>query len=120
MTVACIRLSKFYYDGKNYSAAKIYAMKGIRFNSIYAENYVTLGTIFEIENDTESAASYYKEALTKKLEGGMSQIVDFYGFIPAAKLALLYFSKKDYEESLKYCDRALQHKSDNVREHDTR
>ena len=114
MTVACIRLSKFYYDGKNYSAAKIYAMKGIRFNSIYAENYVTLGTIFEIENDTESAASYYKEALTKKLEGGMSQIVDFYGFIPAAKLALLYFSKKDYEESLKYCDRALQHKSDNV------
>jgi glycosyltransferase involved in cell wall biosynthesis/tetratricopeptide (TPR) repeat protein len=113
MTVACIRLSKYYYDQKNYPAAKMYAMKGIRFNSIYAENYVTLGTIFEIEKDLESAATYYKEALTKKLEGGMSQIVDFYGFIPAAKLALLYFSRKDYEECLKYCSVALQHKPDN-------
>jgi GT2 family glycosyltransferase/tetratricopeptide (TPR) repeat protein len=114
MTVACIRLSKYYYENKNYSAAKTYSMKGIRFNSIYAENYVTLGVIFEIENDLDSAASYYKEALTKKLEGGMSQIVDFYGFIPAAKLAILYFTKRDYEECLKYCDVALQHKSDNA------
>jgi glycosyltransferase involved in cell wall biosynthesis len=114
MTVACIRLSKYYYENKNYSAAKTYAMKGIRFNSIYAENYVTVGMVFEIENDPNSAASYYKEALTKTLEGGMSQIVDFYGFIPAAKLALLYFAKKDYEETLKYCDLALKHKSDNV------
>jgi len=114
MTVACIRLSKYHYENKNYAAAKTYAMKGIRFNSIYAENYVTVATIFEIENDLDSAASYYKEALTKKLDAGMSQIVDFYGFIPAAKLAILYFAKKEYEECLKYCDIALQHKSDNV------
>lgn len=114
MTVACIRLSKYYHEKKDYSAAKTYAMKGIRFNSIYAENYVTLGTIFEIENDLDSAASYYKEALTKKLDAGMSQIVDFYGFIPAAKLAILYFTKRDYEECLKYCDIALHHKSDNA------
>jgi glycosyltransferase involved in cell wall biosynthesis len=113
-TVACIRMSKYYFDKNEFATAKTYAMKGIRFNSIYAENYVTLGTIFEIENDFDSAASYYKEALTKKLDGGMSQIVDFYGFIPAAKLAMLYFNKKDFEQSSKFCALALQHKSDNA------
>ena len=109
-TVACIRLSKHYYENGRLSDAKNMALKGIRFNSIYAENYVTVGTIYQKEGDTETAEKYYKEAMTKKLEGGMSQIVDFYGFIPAVKLTVMYMSQKRYEEALKYCEMSLKYK----------
>lgn len=112
LTVACIRLSKYYMDHNNPEAAKNFALKGVRFNSIYAENYVTLGIIYEQEGRPLVAAQYYKEALTKKLEGGMSQIVDYYGFIPAAKLAMLYMGRKEFKEALKYCQVALEHKPD--------
>lgn len=113
LTTACIKLSKYYIERSDFNSAKNYALKGIRFNSIYAENYVILGTVFEHDGDKETAISYYKEALNKKLEGGMSQIVDYYGFIPAAKLSLLYYGEKNYEEAIKYCDIALEHKPDN-------
>ena len=113
LTTACIKLARYYMDKKDFSSAKSYALKGIRFNSIYAENYVILGSVFEHDGDHETAISYYKEALTKKLDGGMSQIVDYYGFIPAAKLALVYYAQKDYEKGMKYCSLALKHKPDN-------
>jgi glycosyltransferase involved in cell wall biosynthesis len=113
LTTACIKLAKYYLEKSDYPSAKSYALKGIRFNRIYAENYVILGNIFEHDNDTDTAASYYKEALNKKLEGGMSQIVDYYGFIPAAKLSLLYYAKKEYDNAVKYCNLALKHKPGN-------
>ena len=34
LCVACIRISKYYYDKKDYASAKTYAFKGVRFNSI--------------------------------------------------------------------------------------
>lgn len=113
LTTACIRLSRHYLEKGVLDKAKTYALTGIRFNSIYAECYVILGNIFEQENDTDTAIAYYKEALSKKLEGGMSQIVDYYNFIPAAKLSLIYFGRKEYEEALNYCELALSHKPDN-------
>ncbi len=113
LTTACIRLSRHYLEKGVLDKAKTYALTGIRFNSIYAECYVILGNIFEQENDSDTAIAYYKEALSKKLEGGMSQIVDYYNFIPAAKLSLIYFGRKEYEEALNYCELALSHKPDN-------
>jgi GT2 family glycosyltransferase/tetratricopeptide (TPR) repeat protein len=113
LTVACIKVSKYYYDKREFDNAKNYALKGIRFNDIYAENYVIVGSIFEHQDNTESAAEYYKEALKKPLTGGMSQLVDYYGFIPSAKLALLYFNKRNYEKALEYCNIALSHKNNN-------
>ncbi len=112
LTVACIRLSKHYYDNHDFEAAKSYALKGIRFNSIYAENYITVGTIFEQQKNIDEAINYYKEAMTKPLEGGMSQIVDFYGFVPAGKLSLIYYERKDYIEAAKYNEIALTFKPD--------
>lgn len=114
LTNACIRLARYYLEKRDYASAKTYALKGVRFNSIYAENYVILGNIFEHENDPDTAASYYKEALNKRLDGGMSQIVDYYGFIPAAKLALLYNARKEYDNGIKYCELALKHKPDDA------
>jgi glycosyltransferase involved in cell wall biosynthesis/tetratricopeptide (TPR) repeat protein len=114
LTNACIRLARYYIEKKDYAAAKTYALKGVRFNCIYAENYVILGTIFEQENDPDTAASYYKEALNKKLDGGMSQIVDYYGFIPSAKLALLYNARKEYDIGIKYCELALRYKPEDA------
>jgi len=113
LTTACIRLSKYYFDKSDFTSAKTYALEGIRFNSIYAENYVVLGNIFEYEKDFDTAAAYYLEALNKTLDGGMSQIVDYYGFIPAAKLALLYYTKKEYDKGIKFCNLALKHKPGN-------
>lgn len=113
LTTACIKLSRHYLEKGILDKAKTYALTGIRFNSIYAECYVILGNVFEQEKDSDTAISYYKEALSKKLEGGMSQIVDYYNFIPAAKLSLIYFGRKEYEEALNYCELALKHKPDN-------
>ena len=113
LVVACIRMSKWYFDKKEYDTAKSYAMKGVRFNSIYAENYVTLGTIAELNKEYDNAIAYYKEAMTKDLQGAMSQIVDFYGFIPSAKLALLYLHLKQHSNALIYCEKALGYKPEN-------
>jgi tetratricopeptide (TPR) repeat protein len=110
LTVACIRMSKYYMEKKEYDTSKQYAMKGMRFNSIYAENYVHIGMIYEKDKDTDTACKYYKEAMTKKLEGGMSQLIDYYGYIPAARMALIYFEQRDYEEAMKYCKMAQEHK----------
>lgn len=112
LTVACTRLSRYYFHmNKNLNNAKMYALRGIHFNSGYAENYVTLGEIFQEENNIDVAIKYYKEALNKKLDGGMSQVVDYYGFIPASKLAMIYYTNRNYSDALKYCDIAIQHRN---------
>ena len=112
LTVACIRLSRYYVDRGNPDAARNYAMNGIRFNSIYAENHVTLAELDEKEGKIDQAITYYKEALTKTLTGGMSQLVDYYGFIPAAKLGVIYLNRKQYKEAYRYAKKALECKPD--------
>ena len=61
LTVACIRLSRFYYHiKKDLNSAKMYALRGIHFNSGYAENYVTLGEVFQEENSFDILFILYK------------------------------------------------------------
>lgn len=112
LTVACIRLSRYYFDRKEWDAARNYAMNGIRFNSIYAENFVTLAELDERQGRIDEAIQHYKEALTRTLSGGMSQLVDYYGFIPAAKLGAIYLNKGQYTEALRYAQKALECKPD--------
>lgn len=112
LTVGCIRMSRYYMDKNDRESARNYAMLGIRFNAIYAENFVTLGNLKELDGKPDEAIDFYKEALTRTLTGGMSQLVDYYGFIPAAKLGAIYLNKKQYAEALKYADLALKHKPD--------
>lgn len=113
LSVACIRLSRYYYHiNRDLEAAKRYALKGIGFNSDYAEHFVMIGDIYAEKGEYESAIRYFKEALTKDLTGGMSQLVDYYGFIPSQKLAIIYSNNRNYKEAKKYSDIALSYKKE--------
>jgi len=105
--VACIKLSTYYYVQKNIDACRNYAMKGMRFNPNYAENYVTMGDTYSDDNKIDTAIEYYKEAKTKKLVGGMSQLVDYYGFIPSYRLAVMFAKKKEFREAIRYMEEAM-------------
>lgn len=111
LAVACIKLSRYYYSQKKVNDAKATAMKGIHFNRGYAENYVLLGDAYWDQGSKETAISYYEEALTKKIGGtGMSQIADYYCFIPAWRLAAVYLSLHDFDKAEKFCFMALKEK----------
>lgn len=111
LAVACIKLSRYYYSQKKLNDAKATAMKGIHFNRGYAENYVLLGDAYWDQGNKETAISYYEEALTKKLGGtGMSQLADYYRFIPAWRLATVYTALHDFDKAEKYCKIGLGEK----------
>ena len=110
LAVAAIKVSRYYFSKGELDKSKTYAMKGIHFNPVYAENYVVIGDILMQQGDFDNAIKYYEDALTKKLNGGMSQLVDFYKFLPAANLAILYQHIKNYEKALEYAESALTEK----------
>jgi GT2 family glycosyltransferase/tetratricopeptide (TPR) repeat protein len=112
LTVASIKVSRHYFSENDLDKSKTFAMKGIGFNPGYAENFVVLGDIHQRRGDFPTAIKYYEDALTKKTNAGMSQLVDFYTFLPSANLALIYMNIGDYKNSLKYAERALKYKPD--------
>jgi len=114
LTIACIKLGTYFFSRKKFDQARTYAMKGIRFNNTYAENFVIVGDTHTERGEYDVAISYYKEALTKNLSGGMSQLIDYYGFIPLLRLAVSYSIKKDFRESKNYAKKALEIKPDNA------
>lgn len=113
LAVASIKVSRYYFANGDFDKSKSFAMTGIMHNSNYAENYVVLGDISQRSGDYETAIKYYEDALGKEMNAGMSQIVDFYNFLPAANLALLYSNQGDFKKSLEYANVALLHKPDN-------
>lgn len=111
LTVACIKLSRYYYSRKQLNDAKATAMKGIHFNNGYAENYVLIGDSYFEQGHKEAAIGYYEEAMTKQVGGtGMSQLADYYRFIPAWRLTSLYMGLQDFSKAEKYCRIALEEK----------
>ena len=113
LTVASIRVANYYMGLGDRDKAKTYAMRGIVFNNGYAENYVILGNIARDSGDYSTAIHYYKEASTKELVGGMSQIKDYYDFIPYANIALVALHIKDYSTCIEYAKKALKLKPKN-------
>ncbi len=114
LTVACIRLCHYFLENKQLDEAKNYALLGVRYNGIYAENHVVLGTIAELQGRQEEAIAFYKDALKCTLTGGMSQITDYYKFIPSMKLAVLYFNRAQYTDALTYAERAHEAKPEHA------
>jgi glycosyltransferase involved in cell wall biosynthesis len=109
LAIASMKLSRYYYSIKNNEAAKAIALKGIKFSKSYAENYVLLGDVYWDQKDIETAIKYYNEAMTKVLGyAGMSQLADYYKFIPCWRLASIYAELRDYKKAIKYCDAALE------------
>ena len=113
LTVACIKLATYYYVNNDKPSAKDFALRGMRFNSEYAENYVIVGDVLAESGLFDEAIQYYSEASGKKLTGGMSQLVDYYGFIPNYRLAVMYANKRDYKKSKEYALQALEIKPNN-------
>lgn len=111
LAVACIKLSRYYYAHKKINNAKAIAMKGIHYNKGYAENYVLIGDAYWEQGEKETSISYYLDAMSKKLGGtGMSQLADYYRFIPAIRLAKIYLSMQDFDKAEKYCKIAIEEK----------
>lgn len=102
LAVACVKVAGFYLDKGNFDLVKYFSFKGIGFSSKYAEFFLYLGDIFKKEGDEEIAIKYYKEALTKKLDAGMSQMLDFYKYFPADRLSIIFYGKRDLEKALYY------------------
>lgn len=111
LAVACIKLSRYYYSKNRLNDAKAIALKGIRFNRGYAENYVLVGDAHFEQKNREAAIDYYEEAMTKKLGGtGMSQLTEYYRFIPAWRLATIYTVMHEFKKAEEYCNIALSEK----------
>jgi glycosyltransferase involved in cell wall biosynthesis/predicted negative regulator of RcsB-dependent stress response len=115
LSIAAIKLSRYYFSKKEYDSAKATALKGIKFSDCYAENQVLLGDVSWEQGDKDNAIRYFKEAMTKKFgAAGMSQIVEYYKFIPSWRLASIYLNLRDFDNALKYCDKALECKPDSA------
>lgn len=110
LAVAAIKVARHYYSLAEFDKAKTFAMKGIGFSPKYAENYVVLGDVSLRAKDFDTALKYYQDALGKKMDAGMSQLLEFYTFLPAANIALVHLQLKDYRKSLEYANLALTHR----------
>ncbi len=113
LAIAAIKLSRYYFSKRDFGAAKATALKGISFSDSYAENQTLLGDVSWEQGDKDNAIRYFKEAMTKKFgAAGMSQIVEYYQFIPSWRLASIYLVQRDFNNALKYCNKALESKPD--------
>lgn len=112
LTIAAFKLGQYYAGTGQHNKSKIKAFTAIKHNNKYAEPYVLLGQLYGNEGKIDTAIGYYKEALTKKLDGGMSQMVDYYKYIPARNLCIIYNDQKDFGQSMLYGEMALSCKQD--------
>lgn len=86
--IGCIKVGNAYLQSGNLEAARRYGWTGRSYSTNYAELDVMLGMIAEQEGDWQMARRWYEEALTKRVgTAGMSQLPEFYGFIPKCRLA---------------------------------
>lgn len=108
LAVACVKVAGHYLEKGNLDLVKHFSFKGIGFSGKYAEFFLNLGDIFHKEGDVETAIRYFQEALTKKLDAGMSQMPDYYKFLPADRLSLIFYGKRDLEKALCYNTMTLE------------
>lgn len=105
--VTCIKLAEYYDRKLDHKNAKLYAIRSIGLVPRYAEPYYYLGILYE---QSELWSEFHKQALTKNLDGGLGQMTDYYGFLPARLLAIIYYQKGNIQEAQRYLTIALSHK----------
>ena len=107
--VACLKLAQHYIDLKMPDKVIEYSKRATEASDRYAEPYYFLGMVSELSN-IDTAIECYKMCLTKKLDAGFSQSPEYYGFLPAASLAIIYARKKNRELARHYCQVALSYR----------
>ncbi len=105
---ACRDLSYCYQKLFDNEKAKLAALRGLLFASDRAEIFCRIGELFLAENKLDDALFWYQISYnTKKPINSLGFIEsDYYGFIPAMQLCLIYFKKGDTLLSKKYNEAA--------------
>lgn len=107
---ACQRLATYYLKNNLYEDAKRYATLGLSYSTSYAELYCDIAAVCELQGNFDGALKFYQDALTKDINGLLSQLPDYYRAIPAARISAIYARRKNYTEAFKYNRLALQYK----------
>jgi len=107
---ACQRLSSYYLKNNLYEDAKRYALLGLAYSNSYAEIFCDIAAACELQGNFDGALKFYQDALTKDLNGLLSQLPDYYRAIPASRISAIYARKKNYTEAYEYNRLALQYK----------
>jgi glycosyltransferase involved in cell wall biosynthesis len=111
--IAAQRLCSYHASKNDLDRALLYALKSIAISPNYAEAHVYAADVYARKGNINQAIKYYKIALTKTIGStGMTQLSDFYGYIPAKCLTDIYMQKGEHGPARKYCSIALRHKPD--------
>lgn len=102
-------------NGDTVGKAETYANIGLSFSGKYAELYVILGDINDFNSRTQKAISCFQKALDSKMNGVLEQVADYYGYIPADRLSILFYKTCRFDESLFYNKLALNAKPNDER-----
>lgn len=108
LVVGCIKLANLRLQAGDLDGARRYAWLGRGWSKLYAELDVCLGMVAEQESDWPQAKRWYDEALSKKPgTAGMSQLTDFYDFVPKSRLAFVLGKLGNVAEGRKLIDACL-------------
>lgn len=100
---------RYSIDKSGIEKARKYAEAAISLSENFAEPYVILGDMELEKENYGKAINLYREAMSKKIGSGGSQFTQYYGELPARRLAKIYLEKKQLEPSLFYNRVAMYH-----------
>lgn len=110
---ACIILSKFCFDNKDWALVIDYCKKALEYSTLYAEVYVWMGQAYEKQALLEEAEKCYIQASKAILGQTMySQEPEYYNFIPLKLLAVMYNKHNNKQQAKEVAKRALTFKQD--------
>lgn len=110
---ACIIMSIFCFDNKDFSMVIDYCKKAIEQSTLYAEVYVWMGQAYEKLAKLEEAEKCYITAANTILGQSLyAQQPEFYNFIPLKLLAVMYNNHNNKEQAKIVAKKALTFKQD--------
>jgi glycosyltransferase involved in cell wall biosynthesis len=100
---ACIEMANCFTALKQNQKALESLFQSFVYHKPTGEALCKIAEIFKTSKNIDMAIYWYNLALTSatKLSGGFVQ-EDYYNFIPALNLCLLYYEKKDLEKAIQY------------------
>jgi glycosyltransferase involved in cell wall biosynthesis/tetratricopeptide (TPR) repeat protein len=113
--VACIRLAQYYKGVGKAEEHEAYIRKGLSYNNKYAEFHLFLGDIYQDKGETDLAIECYETCLKLDMTAGFSMQADYYKYLPADRLSIIYYNKNEFEKSLQYNAMTLEVRPDDQR-----